>query len=292
MSSTSTADMPPNFTPPSCLSLCWLTVRGAHPLDHIAAAAEAGFNAVGLRLVPPTPGDPLIPLIGDEPLVRDVLASLADRQISVLDVETVWIGPDIDIVALRPAFELAQRLGCRNLLTMGNDSEASRLTSNFARLCEEAARFGLDVGMEFSAYSAVKSIQHAERLVRAAARPNGRILVDALHLARSGGSPADVAALDRGLLAYCQLADARGPTPTTDDALRDEARGGRYLPGEGDLPLQALLAVLPPGLPMGVEAPTARDADLSVADRARLAAVATRKFFQTVRIQREASPES
>jgi len=267
---------------PACLSLCWLTVRGAHPLDHVAAAVAGGFNAVGLRLVPPVPGDPMVPLVDDEPLVRELMASLRHHNITVLDVETIWVGPDIDIAALRPALDLAQRLGCTNLLTMGNDRDRGRLTHSFARLCEEAAGFGLDVGMEFSAYSAVTSIHDAEQLVRAAAQPNGKVLVDALHLARSGGTAADVAALDRSLLAYGQLADARGPRPHDDAALMAEARGGRYLPGDGELPLASLLAALPAGLPLGVEAPCADHSQRSVVERGLLAGEATAGFFASL----------
>jgi sugar phosphate isomerase/epimerase len=262
------------MVPPACLSLCWLTVRGAHPFDHIQAALAGGFNAVGLRLVPPTHGDPMVPVVGDEPLVRELLARLVGNQLRVLDVETVWIGSDIDVVALRPVLELAQRLGCGNLLTMGNDRDEERLTDSFGLLCEEAARFGVSVGMEFSAYSAVPTIQHAERLVRAAAQPNGKILVDALHLARSGGTPADVAALDPRFLAYCQLADARGPRPSNDSALVTEARAGRELPGAGELPLVDLLRAMPAGLPLGVEAPCQAHAGCSVVERGRLAGVA------------------
>lgn len=267
---------------PECLSLCWLTVRGAHPLDHVQAAVAGGFNAVGLRLVPPTPDDPLVPLVGQEPLVRELLASLQANGVRVLDVETVWIGPEIDIDSLRPALDLAQRLGCRNLLTMGNDRDAGRLTANFAQLCEAAAGFGLDVGMEFCAYTAVPSLQAAQRLVRAAAQRNGKVLVDALHLARSGGTPQEVAALDPAHLAYAQLADARGPRPVADAALMAEARGGRQLPGEGELPLAALLGALPAGLPVGVEAPCAAHADLPVVERGRLAGMATQKFFASL----------
>lgn len=275
---------------PSCLSLCWLTVRGAHPFDHIEAALAGGFNAVGLRLVPPTPGDPMVPVVGDEPLARELLARLADNQLRVLDVETIWVGSDTDVVALRPVLELARRLGCSNLLTMGNDRNEARLTESFARLCEEAASFGIDVGMEFSAYSAVPTIQHAERLVRAAAQPNGRILVDALHLARSGGTPADVAALDPRLLAYCQLADARGPRPLDNTALMAEARAGRELPGGGELPLIDLLRAMPAGFPMGVEAPCQAHAGYSVVERGRLAGSAIAELFGSLGVAEVASP--
>lgn len=268
---------------PACLSLCWLTVRGAHPLDHIRAAVAGGFDAVGLRLVPPTPGDPLVPVLGDEPLVRELQARLAGERVRVLDVETVWIGPDIDVAALRPVLDLAQRLGCGNLLTMGNDRDEARLTASFALLCREAACFGIAVGMEFAAYSAVPTIQCAERLVRAAAQPNGKILVDALHLARSGGVAADVAALDPRFLAYGQLADASGPRPIGDAALMAEARGGRQLPGRGELPLADLLRALPAGLPLGVEAPCRASAESSVIERGRMAGVAVAALLDAVR---------
>ncbi len=262
-----------------CLSLGWLTVSGAHPLEHIDAAVAGRFNAVGLRLVPPTPGDPLVPVVGNEPLIRAIRARLADAGVTVLDVETVWIGPDIDIAALRPALEAAQRLGTRNLLTMGHDPDEARLTDSFARLCEEAAKFGLRVGMEFAAYTKVPTIRAAHRLVKAAGRSNGRVLIDALHFARSGGTPSHIAELDQSWLAYCQLADARGPRPESNDALKAEARGGRYLPGEGELPLVELLDALPAGLPVGVEAPCREHAAKSVIERGRLAGIAAHRLL-------------
>jgi sugar phosphate isomerase/epimerase len=36
----------------------------------------------------------------------------------------------------------------------------------------------------------------------------GGIIIDPLHLQRSGGTPADVRSLDPKLIAYCQLCDA------------------------------------------------------------------------------------
>jgi sugar phosphate isomerase/epimerase len=254
-------------------------VQGAHPLAHVDAAIAGGFDAVGLRLVPPAPTDELIPVAGNEPLMRELLARLADTGIAVLDVETVWIGPDLDIARLRPALEAAQRLGTSNLLTMGNDSDEASLTDTFARLCEEAAKFGLRVGMEFAAFTKVRTIDAARRLVEAAGQPNGRVLIDTLHVARSGATPADVAALDPKWLAYYQIADARGARPATDEALRAEARGDRYLPGEGELPLAAIVAALPAGLPVGVEAPCREDAAKPVVERGRLAGAAVRRFL-------------
>jgi sugar phosphate isomerase/epimerase len=109
------------------------------------------------------------------------------------------------------------------------------------------------------------------------------VLIDALHLWRSGGTPADVAGLDpRRISAYVQLCDARGPRPATG-ALRQEARGGRHYPGTGDIPLAQILDALPEGLPLAVEVPRAQDAGLPVIERARRAGEATRRFLAQYR---------
>ena len=264
---------------PSRLSLAHLTVLDAHPLALIDAAVAGRFNAIGLRIVPPSPADVIVPVVGDEPLIRQLLAKLADTGVSVLDVETIWIGPDIDVAALRPAFEVGQRLGTKNVLTMGNDPDEARLTQNFGRLCEEAAKFGLQVGMEFAAFTHAVSIHQALRIVSNAGQPNSSVLIDALHLVRSGGTPADVAKLDPRLLHYCQLCDARGPRPATSGELKREARGGRYYPGAGELPLARILDALPEGLSVGVEAPCAQYAGLPVTERGRLCGEATHAFL-------------
>lgn len=53
------------------LSLAYLSVPGAHPIAHIEAAAEAGFDAVGLRTVAPL-GLALNQIIGNKSLVREI----------------------------------------------------------------------------------------------------------------------------------------------------------------------------------------------------------------------------
>ena len=61
------------------------------------------------------------------------------------------------------------------------------------------------------------------------------------------------------------------PGPTDSPALIREARTGRLLPGEGVLPLGELVAALPAGLPLAIEAPCRATADLPALERARRA---------------------
>jgi hypothetical protein len=66
-----------------------------------------------------------------------------------------------------------------------------------------------------------------------------------LHLSRSGGSPADLAAVDPALLPYLQVADAPAAVPVDLASLVDEARYGRLLPGEGVLPIRDVIEAVP-----------------------------------------------
>jgi len=109
------------------------------------------------------------------------------------------------------------------------------------------------VVLEFLPIFTVGTLADAVAAVTEADRPNGAVLVDTLHLARSGGSPGDLTGVPTGLLPYLQIADAPAEPPGTERAaLRDEALHGRLLPGEGALPLAAALAAVP-DVPLSLE---------------------------------------
>lgn len=97
--------------------------------------------------------------------------------------------------------------------------------------------------------------------------------MDALHLHRSGGTPADLATRRDVPILLAQLCDARSQSPPRH-RLREESLGDRLYPGQGALPLADLLAALPAGVPITVEAPVAADIDLSALERAERAAAA------------------
>jgi sugar phosphate isomerase/epimerase len=237
---------------------------------------------VGLRIVAPMPTDRIVQVTGDEAMLRAIEARLADTGIGILDVEAVWLYPDADVGRYRASFETAQRLGAKHFLVVGNDPVDARVTANFARFCELARPYGLKAMLEFIPYCHTRTVEDAHRLVSAAAQPNAGVLVDALHLSRSGGHPDDLKVLDPAWLSYCQICDARAERPAPD-GLRPEARTDRFYPGLGALPLTALMDALPPGLPVGVEAPCLAYAGLSITERGRLAGLAARGFLNTWR---------
>jgi sugar phosphate isomerase/epimerase len=224
------------------------------------------------------PTDSIVPVVGDENLIKRIERGLRETGLTILDVEAVWLTPDTSVAGLRTVLETAARLGARYLLVVGNDADESRAAATLAELASAAQPFGIKLMLEFIPYCVTNSLQAAQRLIHGAAQPNLGVLVDALHLFRSGGSPEDLRTVDPSLLDYCQLCDAASISPPRD-ALRAEARGGRFYPGEGELPIRALLDALPVGLPLAVEAPCSRDAHLSPVERGRRCGAATRTFL-------------
>ena len=128
------------------------------------------------------------------------------------------------------------------------------MVQRFGELCERAAPAGVVVVLEFLPIFTIGTLADAVGVVEEVGHPNGAVLVDTLHLARSGGSPDDLRGLPPRLLPYLQVADAPPASrrAATRDTLRDEALHGRLLPGDGALPLDAALAAVP-DVPLSLE---------------------------------------
>ena len=234
------------------LGVAHLTALHLAPADLVTQAAGAGFSSVGLRLHPATAGGLYYPL---DVAARQVLKAVLDDQgMRVGDIEFVELTPDVDIEALASLLETGADLGATSLTVSGDDSELSRLTDHYAALCQLAAGFGLRVDLEFMRWRAVATLQQARLIVEGAGQANGGILLDALHLFRSGGEVAMLADIDPYWLRSVQLCDAPLQAPPETQIIT-EAREGRLPPGQGQLPLAELLAALPGAVAVSVEMP-------------------------------------
>jgi len=249
------------------LSLAYLTVNGVSLPEHVAVAAETGYQSVGLRLLGSRP-----PKTDDWPndaLIRQTEQRLHDTGVTVLDTEIFWLLPETNVAESSGLFEVIQRLGSHLLLVLGRDPDQQRAFDNFAALCDLAARYDVKPCLEFSKITSVATLGDAVDIVRRTGAPNARVLVDALHLSRSGGTPADVARVEPTLLEYAQLCDATLAIPS-EDRMREEP-SDRLLPGQGGLPLVELLRALPADLPLAVEAPVKQMEFLPASERAWMA---------------------
>jgi sugar phosphate isomerase/epimerase len=241
------------------------------PLAFLQAAAAGGFGGVGLRILAPAHSPARWPVVGDAARLRALCRGVADLQLRVLEVEAFTLHPHTQVQEdLAAALDAAAELGAVQVLTTSTDPEATRFAHHFGLLCEAAAERGMLVGLEFMPFRAVRDLAQAVETVQASQQANARVIVDALHLQRSAGRVADVAAVSPGLLACPQLCDAGATAPTTSDGLAAEARGARMRPGHGVLPLVALLQALPTDLSFTVEVPGALAPTLAARERAAM----------------------
>jgi sugar phosphate isomerase/epimerase len=259
------------------LSLAYLTVSGATFPEQVSAAAEARYDSVGLRLQHRAPYPELW---RDSALIDETVARLQDTGVSVLDCEVVWLLPETQVAELQGMLEVMQRLQSRLMPVLSRDPERQRAEANFAALCDLAAKYDVRCCLEFSKVTTIETLADAVDIVNGSGQPNARVLVDSLHLSRSGGKPADVAAVDPALFEYVQICDAPAAIPDLEH-MRLEPND-RMLPGQGGLPLVDLLRALPADLPIAVEAPVKAFEGMPASERAWMAMEGIKSILERV----------
>lgn len=264
------------------LSLAFLTVFGCPPVEHVKIAAASGYDMAGLRLIAPHGLDLAHPIVGNAPLIREIKSAADDLGVSFYDGEVFTLLPETDVESWLPVIETAAEFGMPVMQITCEDPDLSRAGDRLGRIAATAAEHEMRMAIEFMRWRSTATIQDAARLAAASGRDNVGILLDALHLSRSGGSPADVAALPEGLIQYLQLCDAPALQPSDNAACIVEARTGRMFPGDGGLWLNELMSVLPPDIIISVETPHKGDSALSFAERAEKGMAATRRFLDAL----------
>lgn len=247
------------------------------PLETIRAAAQGGFDAVGLWIEAPK---------WDRTLMREVKAALADSGLELLDVEVIWIKPDSDMSDHKRCLDIGMELGAKNVLCVSSHPDASVTASRLSELCAHAEGGGIRVALEFGIFTEVKTIGAARAILDEVAHPLRALLIDPIHVDRSGATPADIAAVPRALLPYAQFCDAPAehPDPSNFDAIITDAIDLRRQCGEGALPLAAMLRALPVDIPLAIElrSKPLRDGYPDPVARARVTAEATRAWLRGV----------
>lgn len=243
-------------------------------VDVIGAGADAGFEAVGLWIDPETwsPAD-----------TRAARSALASMDVDLLDVEVIWIKPGSDLDVHRRVIDVGLDLGAANVLCVSSDPDVASAAAKLAALCRHAEGSQVRVALEFGIFTEVKDLMAALSMIDRVAHPQAAVLVDPIHVDRSGTTIAQVAEIDPALLSYAQFCDAPEvrPDPSDFDAVIRDAIDLRQQCGEGALPLSALLDALPADIPLSIELRSAALRNAYPDARARAAAVldATRAWL-------------
>ena len=214
------------------------------PADFVSACATAGWPACGIWFDAATWTDAV---------ASEVRLRLDDTGLVALDMEPIFVTPDGDHG--ERMIDAAATVGARNLLVVSRGVDDERFVERFALLCDLAAAHEIGCSLEFMAFMTIRDLPQALAVLEAVDRPNAGVLIDNLHLARTGGTVADVAALDPARLPYAQLCDAPSGRP---DDLVVEALDGRFTLGAGELPIRELVAALPAHTALSMEVRSAR----------------------------------
>ena len=212
------------------------------PADMVTVAHDAGWPAVGIWFDGKTWTDSTS---------REVRQRLDDTGVIALDIEPIIPSEEGNDFA-EQLIEAAAVIGARHILFTSRLKDQARTTARYQEVCEVARPHGIKVVCEFLPIFPLNTLSMAAEIVATANVTNGGVLIDNLHLSRSGSSVEEVSGMPRELFPYLQICDAPAERPVDFGALLDEALNGRLCPGEGSLPIVELLQVVP-NVPLSFE---------------------------------------
>ncbi|GGN19737.1 sugar phosphate isomerase/epimerase family protein [Streptomyces fuscichromogenes] len=259
------------------------TVFGLPPVEFVHLAADVGCRYIAMALsgTPHNPhGYPAYSLRDDAGLRARMSAAMRERGVSISLGEGFVVRPGTDLRDSGADLDIMAQLGVPRVNTVSLDPDLGRSLDQFGVLAEMAALRGMETTVEFAPSLTVKDLDAAVAAVRHVAREGFRLLVDVMHLVRSGHSAANLAALDPTLVGYVQLSDntvrQRGSTYREDSV-------DRMVPGRGEFPLTEILAALPRNVVIGLEVPmlSRAEAGESTHERVRQCVRAARELLVT-----------
>ena len=277
------------------LGLHQITANELDPVRLVELAAAVGceqvclFTHIPIAALPGDDAPTLFPVV-DRANLAPLRDALRAHGVTVGNVEFFPVTAGLAMEDYREGFALAEAIDARRAVTHIHDPEDARAVDTLGRLGEMAAEHGLRLGLEFMGLSpACASIERSRWFVEQAGPGHVGIGADALHLVRTGGTPADVARIPAHLFTYAQICDAAG-LEVTGDYLHEALE--RRLPGDGDFPLADFVAALPRGVAVDVEVPSAHRiaAGGSPLDHAREAVARTRRLLESLGAARADAP--
>ncbi|WP_461480084.1 sugar phosphate isomerase/epimerase family protein [Mycobacterium sp. HUMS_1102779] len=198
-------------------------------------------------------GYPPYSLKDDLALRNDVLAAMNDRGVAISLGDGFLVVPGAEVARYRADLDVLAELGVPRINVVSLDPDLGRTFDQFAALAELASRRGIGTVVEPVPGLTVADLPTALAAREHVGRPEFTLLIDTMHLVRSGAGAADLAAVDPAHIGYAQLCDA--PLRPHIDNYMEEAMFERMVPGEGELPLCDIVSALPADVVIELEVP-------------------------------------
>lgn len=233
-----------------------LSVIGMPPVDFISVAKEAGLSSVSLFYEQRTNplGFPDWSLISDARLRREVVRRLDDTGMILALGEGCVLKSDTDVKDLQSVLDIFTEIGAPRVGLVSFEADPDRETEQQHRLAEMASARNLELCVECSRR---RKLEHLANRIDGFRPLEAGIVIDAMHFFRAGESINLFSRFDPRLFAYLQICDVPLRTGVNIDEAeyREEALHKRLPPGEGELPLEALVAALPEDITISMEIP-------------------------------------
>ena len=240
----------------SRLGIGFLSVFALPPIELVDLAADLGCQYISTVVQ----GQPLVSLDfgpyslrDDIALRRGLLAAMDHRGVTISLGDGFLVLPSAEMRSFSADLDVLAELRVPWINAVSLDPDLSRTFDQFAALTELAAQRNIRTAVEPVPGLTVGNLPTALAALEHVGRPDFRLLIDTMHLIRSGSSAADLAAIDPGYIGYAQLNDTT-LQPRLDNYM-EEAMFERMVPGEGELPLRDILSALPAGIVIELEVP-------------------------------------
>jgi sugar phosphate isomerase/epimerase len=244
------------------LSLAFLTIPDVGPVNAVEIASEAGFQKVGLRLLPAVKEEAAYPLLTDRKLFKQVRSVMADTGIKIGDLELIRIDENFNLENYLNFLEVGAELGATDVTVILDDPDLYRATENLSVLCVAARDYGIFINLEPIPWVALRDLQDAISILTKISQPNSAILIDTFHFYRRSTDLRLLNYIPQSWLRVVQVCDAPLNFDSDIDLIRAEARTKRLFPGEGELDLLSFLRTIPKTITVSVEVPNKKYFDI------------------------------
>jgi sugar phosphate isomerase/epimerase len=238
-----------------------LTVLAMPPVEYVKLASELGCVSIstGVTGMPLTMFGiedyapwPMWSLRDDAALRRETIAAMRDTGVAIGLAEGFRAASDADVADYARDLDVFAELGAQRLNAICMESDMAMAVDQLGRLADMAIARGMLFTIEFFPSEGINSFERALEVTAAIGRDKAQVLLDTMHFFRTGGT-LDQLAGGIDAIGYVQLADS--PDTPPDESYFMTSLFARDVPGEGALPLRALVAALPADMPISVEVP-------------------------------------
>jgi sugar phosphate isomerase/epimerase len=243
-----------------------LTVLAMPPVEYVRLAGQLGCVSIstGITGMPLTMFGitdyapwPAWSLRDDPALRREAIATMRDTGVKIGLAEGFRAASNADVADYAHDLDLFAELGALRLNAICMENDMGMAVDQLGKLAEMAAQRDMIFTIEFFPSEGINSFERALEVVDGIGRNKAKVLLDSMHFFRTGGTVEKLGAVGTDVIGYVQLADSPGTAP--GETYFMDSLFARDVPGQGELPLAALIAALPTDMPVSVEVPRLED---------------------------------